>query len=84
MQTAYIITGTLNDDQTVTLDETLPLKPMKVRLSIEPLAPAHPHPRPHDEVIAEIWARQKARGHVPRTREEVDAELQAERDSWSD
>ena len=82
MQTAYIITGTLNDDQTVTLDEALPLKPMKVRLSVEPLAPAHP--RPHDEVIAEIWARQKARGHVPRTREEIDAELQAERDSWED
>ena len=82
MQTAYIITGTLNDDQTVTLDETLPLKPMKVRLSIEPLAPAHP--RPHDEVIAKIWARQKARGHVPRTREEVDADIQEERDSWGD
>ena len=82
MQTAYIITGTLNDDQTVTLDEALPLKPMKVRLSIEPLAPSHP--RPHDEVIAEIWARQKARGHVPSTREEIDTYLQAERDSWED
>jgi hypothetical protein len=82
MQTAYILTGTLNDDQTVTLDEVLPLKPMKVRVSIEPLTPVHP--RPHDEVIAEIWARQNARGHVPRTREEIDAELQAERESWDD
>ncbi len=82
MQTAYIITGTLNDDQTVTLDEALPLKPMKVRLSVEPLMPTQP--RPHDEVIAEIHARQKARGHVPRTREEIDADLQAERDSWGD
>lgn len=82
MQTAYILTGTLNDDQTVTLDEALPLKPMKVRLFVEPLTPAHP--RPHDEVIAEIRARQKARGHVPRTREEIDADLQAERDSWGD
>ena len=82
MQTAYILTGTLNDDQTVTLDEALPLKPMKVRLSVEPLTPTHP--RPHDEVIAEIRARQKARGHVPRTREEIDADLQAERDSWGD
>ena len=81
MQTAYIITGTLNDAQTVTLDEAPPLKPMKVRLSIEPLAPDAL--RPHDEVIAEIWASQQARGHVPPTREEV-AYLQAERDTWED
>ena len=82
METAYITTGTLNNDQTVTLDEALPLPAMKVRLSVEPLAAA-PR-RSHDEVIAEIWARQKARGHVPPTREEVDAYLQAERDSWGD
>jgi hypothetical protein len=82
MQTAYILTGTLNDDQTVTLDEALPLKPMKVRLSIEPLVPTNP--RLHDEVIAELWTRQKARGHVPRTREEIDAALQVERDSWNE
>jgi hypothetical protein len=41
-------------------------------------------PRPHDEVIAEIRQRQKARGHIPATREEIDAYLQAERDSWDD
>lgn len=80
MQTTYVVTGTLNDDRTVTLDEALPLEPMKVRLSVEPLAPKQI--RPHDEVIAEIWARQKARGHQPPTREEVDAYIQAERDSW--
>ena len=82
METAYIVTGTLTDDHTVTLDEALPLPQGKVRLSVEPLA-ATPK-RPHDEVIAEIWARQQARGHQPRTREEIDAYLQAERDSWND
>ena len=82
MQTAYVLTGTLNDDQTVTLDEALPLNSMKVRISIEPLASLQLRPR--DEVIAEIRARQKARGHVPRTREEIDADLQIERDSWNE
>ena len=82
MQTAYIVTGTLSDEQTVKLDEALPLAQMKVRLTVEPLAPAPK--RPHDEVIAEIWARPQARGHKPRTREEIDADLQAERDSWDD
>jgi hypothetical protein len=82
MQTAYIVTGTLNDDQTVTLDEALPLAPMRVRLAVEPLSskPA----RTHDEVIAEIWERQRSRGYQPPTRAEVDADLQAERDSWNE
>ena len=84
METAYIVTGTLTDRNTVTLDEALPLTPMKVRLSVEPLPVDPPAKRSHDEVIAEIWARQKARGHQPRTREEIDADLQAERDSWND
>lgn len=82
METAYIVTGTLTDDHTVTLDESLPVSQGKVRLSVEPLAPAPK--RRHDEMIAEIWARQKARGHQPRTREEIDAYIQAERDSWND
>jgi len=82
MHTAYIVTGTLNDDQTVTLDEALPLEPMKVRLSIEPLAPKLT--RTHDEVIAEIWERQQGRGYQLPTRAEVDVYLKAERDSWDE
>jgi len=82
METAYIVTGTLTDEHTVTLDEALPLSQGKVRLSVEPIESAPK--RPHDEVIAEIWARQQARGHQPRTREEIDADIQAERDSWND
>jgi hypothetical protein len=80
MKPAYIVTGTLTDEHTVKLDEPLPLAQGKVRLKVEPLVPAPK--RPHDEVIAEIWSRQDARGHQPRTREEIDAYIQAERDSW--
>jgi antitoxin (DNA-binding transcriptional repressor) of toxin-antitoxin stability system len=40
--------------------------------------------RDHDEVIAEIWERQQARGYQPPTRGEVDAYLQTERDSWDE
>jgi len=82
METAYIVTGTLIDEHTVKLDEALPLAQGKVRLSVEPLAPA-PNCS-HDEVIVEIWARQNARGHQPRTREEIDAYIQDERDGWND
>ncbi len=82
MQTTYVVTGMLNADRTVTLDEALPLEPMKVRLAVEPLAPKLP--RPYAEVIAEIRQQQKARGHVSATPEEIHAYLQAERDSWDD
>ncbi|HEX5081527.1 MAG TPA: hypothetical protein VFY40_05750 [Blastocatellia bacterium] len=82
MQTAYITTGTLNDDWTVTLDEALPLGPVKVRLAIEPIEMRSA--RSHDEVIAEIWERQKKRGFQPSTREEVDTDLAVERNSWDE
>lgn len=84
METAYIVTGTLTDEHTVTLDEALPLSQGKVRLSVEPLPTTQPPKRTHAEVIAEIRERQCARGHQPRTREEIDAYIQAERDSWND
>jgi hypothetical protein len=80
MQNAYIVTGTLRDAHTVTLDEALPLTPTRVRLVVEPLPPAGP--RPYHEVVAAIRQRQRQRGHQPPSREAVDAYLQAERDSW--
>lgn len=82
MNNTYIVTGTLTDERTVTLDEALPLTltPMKVRLVVGPLRSAPQ--RPYLEVMADIRQRQQARGHQPPTREEVDAYLQAERDSW--
>ena len=82
MHNAFIVTGTLTDAQTVTLDEALPLTPTKVRLVIEPILSTNP--RPYQEVIAKIRERQRTRGYKPPTREEVDAYLQAERDSWED
>jgi hypothetical protein len=78
-----IVTGTLIDDRTVTLDKPLPLRPMKVRLAIEPLDEKHRRLyRP--DVIDQIYAAQAARGHRPPSQEEVKRRLQAERDSWGD
>ena len=82
MHKVYVVTGTLTDVHTVTLDEALPLKQVKVRLVVEPLEPDSQ--RPYQEVIAEIRERQQARGHQPATQEEVDGYLQTERDSWED
>jgi hypothetical protein len=82
MQNAYVVTGTLTDARTVTLDEPVPLGVTKVRLVVEPLAA--PPLRPLPEVMAAIRERQRQRGHKPPTPEEVEAYIQAERDSWED
>ncbi len=34
---AYVVTGTLTDEHTVTLDEALPLAPTRVRVVVEPV-----------------------------------------------
>ena len=56
-----IVTGTLINDRTVALDKPLPLRPMKVRVAIEPLDETQLRLyRP--EVISKIPAAQAARG----------------------
>jgi hypothetical protein len=80
MAKPYVLTGMLRDDQTVTLDEALPLKSGRVRLTLE-LLRSEPQ-KPYRDVLAAIRQRQSARGHQPQTREEVDAYLKAERESW--
>ena len=82
MRHAYIVTGTLTDAYTLTLDEAIPLMSQKVRVVVEPLVTTSP--RPYREVIATIRARQQARAHQPPTREKVDAAVRAERESWED
>lgn len=82
MAQAYILTGTLQDAQTILLDEALPLASGRVRVTLEPLQPEAR--KSYLEVIAGIRQRQRARGHQPRTREEVDADLSAERERLGD
>jgi len=80
MAKLYVVTGSLKDDQTVTLDEASLLRPGRVPLTVESLLP-QPRKR-YQDVLAAIRQRQHARGHQPRPRGEVDAWLQAERESW--
>jgi len=82
MRNAYIVTGEMTDDRTVRLDEALPVGSVKVRVVVEPISPALR--RPIQEVLAEIYRRQEIRGHQPPTKEEVDAYLRTERDSWEE
>jgi hypothetical protein len=80
MAKPYVLTGILRDDQTVTLDQALPLKSGRVRLTLE-LLRSEPQ-KPYRDVLAAIRQGQSARGHQPRTREDIDAYLKSERETW--
>lgn len=77
--THLVVEGTLNADGTLVLDTKLALPPGRVQLIVQPL-PELPKDDPFWQRMQEIWAAQKARGQVPRTKEEIDAEINALRD----
>lgn len=82
MDDLYTVTGTLTDSSTVALDEALPLANVRVRMVVQPL-PTRLKP-PYEDVMRRIRQHQQARGHKPPTKEEIDAYLRAERESWEE
>ena len=79
-ETQVVVDGTLRPDGTLVLDERPNLQPGRVRVTMQAV-PASAGPE--DGFMARmerVWAEQAARGHVPRTREEIDAEINALRD----
>lgn len=83
MEPTDVLTGKLGSDaRSLVLDEALPQAAgRRVRITLEIIEPARLK-RSIDEVLDEIHARQRARGHVPPTKEEVDRYIEEERNSW--
>jgi hypothetical protein len=80
MSQTYHVTGELTDNQHVRLDEPIPLTTGRVRLVVEKLSND-----PQADLVAFerlLRERQAARGHVPPSKEQVDAYLNSERASW--
>lgn len=85
MTNAYVVTGTLTDARTVRLDEPLPIAGGKVRVVVEAAAaPGCEAKQSLQDYLADLRRRQAARGHVPRSTEEIQAQMREERDSWGD
>lgn len=80
MPQSFQVTGELVDRQLVKLDQPIPLPPGRVRVTVEVL-PAEKGLNLR-EFMERMWAEQLGRGHSPSTKEEIDAYLNAERDSW--
>jgi hypothetical protein len=81
--TEMVVEGTLKPDGTLELDQkpNLPAGRVTVILQTQPDLPTG---HPFWEMMKSIWAGQKARGHVPRSAEEVEAERRETRDSWEE
>ena len=72
-QTTVVVQGFVTADGTLKLAEKLHVPAGRVQVLIQPL------PDVSSDTLSQrmeaVWAGQKARGHVPRTREQIDADL---------
>jgi len=71
------IEGTLQADGTLVLDEKPNLPPGRVRVRMQ-----HVLDYTQTDIwqaLQKIWAEQRASGHVPRSKEEIDADIAASR-----
>jgi hypothetical protein len=74
MSMQITLAGTVKADGTLELDDKVAMPEGRVLVTVQPAV----QPAPDDafwKVMNEIWAGQRARGHVPRTREQIDADL---------
>jgi hypothetical protein len=74
---AFEVQGTLREDGTLVLDQKPSLPPGRVKVTVESM----PDDKQTEirQFFERLWAEQRERGHVPRGREEIDAELEAAR-----
>jgi hypothetical protein len=82
--TEVVLEGTLKPDGTLELDAKPQLPPGRVRVTVASALAADQPKGGTWAVLQRIWAEQKARGHRPRTKDQIDAELDALRGEWED
>ena len=79
--TAVTIVGTIHADGSLELEGRVDLPPGQVQVTLTP-CPARPPDDAFWKLLNDIWAGQKARGHVPRAAIEIEAERRIASDSW--
>ncbi|HEV3260772.1 MAG TPA: hypothetical protein VG013_28215 [Gemmataceae bacterium] len=80
---AVTLEAMLKPDGTLELGERIALPPGRVQVTIVPI-PELPPDDPFWQRMQALWAAQRARGHVPRSAQEVEEERQAARDEWDE
>ena len=67
-----VVEGTVNPDGTLELQGKVNLPAGKVQVTLVPM-PELPQDDPFWQLMRGIWSGQKARGHIPRSAQEVEA-----------
>jgi hypothetical protein len=83
MNDEAVLEGMLHEDGSLHLDEKPNLPPGRVRVVVQSV-PALPADDPFWDMMKSIWAAQKARGFIPRSAKEVEAERERTRDEWEE
>jgi hypothetical protein len=83
MSNTIVLQGVVKPDGTLELPEKITLPVGPVQVAVTPL-PELPKDDPFWQMMQRIWDGQKARGHVPRPAEEVEAERRALREEWEE
>ena len=81
MNATYVMTGMLKDGVQLLLDEAPPLQEANMEATVPPVLSDTPK-QSLQEFLANLQTRQVARGHVPRSREEIDAQIREGRETW--
>ena len=81
MSEYYTALGVLSNERTVVLDQPATLPPGRVRVTVVPLL-ATQSKVPFLVQLEAIHQALRTSGYRPRTKAQVDAEIQAERESW--
>lgn len=76
-----VIEGTVQPDGTLVLDGPTKLPAGRVQVIVQPLQDL-PLGDPFWDMMQSIWAGQRARGFVPRSVEQIDAERREAREDW--
>jgi hypothetical protein len=78
-----VVQGVVKPDGTLELEGKVPLPAGKVQVTLQPV-PDLPRDDPFWQMMQEIWKGQQARGHVPRSVEEVEEERRCNREEWEE
>lgn len=81
------MTGTVRPDGVLELDGPVALGPGRVTVTVRPVQeqqPELPKDDPFWQMMRSIWDGQQARGHIPRSAEEIDAEVRESREGWDE
>jgi hypothetical protein len=84
MEQTFVVNGTVENGQLIHLDEPLPISTKRVSVVVRPALRKDRNGKTLVEWLERIHERRRKLGIKSLTKEEIDAWIKEERDSWGD